>query len=84
MWVYHPIHSAVRRSVSCNVSAAVSRQNCGVTSTGDRQQKAALLFVAPQTQALLRGNTPIITNGSVSRAPLCGATKKVLSFPMFR
>jgi hypothetical protein len=55
--------------ISDNVPQTVARQCRGAAGSGDKQPTA---FV--ETEALLHGNTPIVTNSSLSRAPICGAT----------
>ena len=32
----------------------------------------------PETEERVRANVPIITNGSLSRAPMCGATDRLV------
>jgi hypothetical protein len=47
-------------ALSDNVSLAVAPQNYGATDSRDRQQRVQR---APVSEALLRGNTPIVTVG---------------------
>ena len=47
-------------AISDNVSLPVARHSCGATDSRDRQQR---VWRAPVSEALLRGNTPIVTDG---------------------
>jgi hypothetical protein len=44
----------------------VARQNCGATGYNEKHPRG---FVA-----LMRGNIPVVSNGSLSRATICGTT----------
>ena len=69
-------HSRGSGTISQNLSLAVARQGCGAIGGGVKRLRT---FVsAPVFEALLRGNTPIGTNGSLSRASICGATNTIV------
>jgi hypothetical protein len=65
-------HDLGNGTINDNVSLAVARQSCGDPGKGNKRPRA---FVALQClERCYVGNTPIVTNGSLRRAAICGAT----------
>jgi hypothetical protein len=60
-------YSRANSTVSDIVSVAVTRQGCCSPGTDS-------VFSASVFEAFLRGNALMLTNGSLNRDPICGAT----------